>query len=223
MSKLLDAVKAASKKLDMSHAARMARAEDHFPNTVYHGTSTYKSDGVLFSELKKFEGDDITRSVSRSEVGKLGISLGENPDIAADFARQASPEGGSGSAILPLRFRADKVASLDLDGSELNDEVYNTVVDAWKNGYDAIQFRNYTTPRGTKGSFVLVKDPKQIRSVNAAFDPAKKDSSNLLASGIRKINRIYQYLECTLALLIPNNTTNTTVTLPSIALNMLQG
>ncbi len=169
--------------LDMSEAARMARAKEMgFNNpTLYHGTSTFKSDGDLFSEFEKFEGQDMTRSVSRSPVGKLGISLAEQPKVAEDFAVQASPEGGSGAAMIPVKFRHDKIASITLSGDETNDEVYGTVVDAWKQGFDAIQFKNYTTPAGTKGSFVLVKDPNQIRSVNAAFDPAKKESSNLLA------------------------------------------
>jgi hypothetical protein len=30
---------------------------------------------------------------------------------------------------------------------------------------------------------MVARDPAQLRSPNAAFDPAKKDSANLLASG----------------------------------------
>lgn len=172
-----------AKKLDMSEAARMERASDSgfYGNTLYHGTSTSKSSGGIFDEFQLFEGQDMSRSVSRSPVGKLGVSLAEQPKLAEDFARQASPVDGEGAAILPLRFRSDKIASIELAGDETNDEVFGTVVEAWKEGFDAIQFKNYTTPAGTKGSFVLVKDPSQVRSVNAAFDPAKKDSANLLA------------------------------------------
>jgi predicted GNAT family N-acyltransferase len=170
--------------LDMSESARMARAKEiGFNNpTLYHGTSTFKEGGNLFEEFQKFEGKDLTRSVSRSPVGKLGISLGEQPKVAEDFAYQASPADGEGAAMLPVMFRHNKIASINLDGKENNDEVYGAVIDAWKQGFDAIQFKNYTTPAGTKGSFVLVKEPNQIRSVNAAFDPKNKDSANLLAS-----------------------------------------
>ena len=77
-----------------------------------HGTSTYASEGQLFDELQLFEGDDLTRSVSRSLVGKLGVSIAHQPKAASDFVRQANPIDGVVSAILPLRFRSDKVCSI---------------------------------------------------------------------------------------------------------------
>lgn len=138
-------------------------------------------DGNIFDEFKLWEGEDLTRSTARSPVSKLGVSLAEQPAVAEDFANLASQNASEGSALLPLRFRADKVGSIDLQGDELNSDIYGAVVDSWKEGFDAIHFKNYTTPQGKKGSFVLVKDPSQVRSVNAAFDPAKKDSANLLA------------------------------------------
>ena len=46
-----------------------------------------------------------------------------------------------------------------------------------------MRFNNFTPNDQVKpGSFVLVKEPNQVRSVHAAFDPKKKDSSNLPAS-----------------------------------------
>ena len=108
------------------------------------------------------------------------MSVADQPEIADSFASLASQNGSEGSAVLPLRFRADQVGHIDLDGRELNEEIFGTVADSWKSGFDAIQFRNYNID-GNNGSFVLVKDPSQIRSANAAFDPSKKDSSNLMA------------------------------------------
>ena len=72
----------------------------------------------LFDEFKKFEGDVITRSFSRSPVGKLGLSVSERPEMAGDFSRPASPASGTGAAILPLRVRADKVGEIDLAGDQ---------------------------------------------------------------------------------------------------------
>lgn len=173
--------------LDMTKKARMLRAKEigYFDDVLYHGTAskprTTMPDGNIFDEFKLWEGHDPSRSTVRSPVSKLGISLAEQPELAQDFANLASRNGSEGSAILPLRFRADNVGAIDLLGDESNDDIFGAVVDAWKDGYDAIQFRNYTTPSGKKGSFVLVKDPSQIRSVNAAFDPAKKDSADLMA------------------------------------------
>ena len=187
MGKLAKVLGKINEALDMREAARMQRAKDagFHENTLFHGTAakptTTLDDGNIFDEFKLWEGKDPTRSTVNSEVSKLGVSLAEQPGVAEDFASLASRNGSEGSTLLPLRFRSDKTGSIDLQGDELNSDIYGSVVDSWRDGYDAIQFNNYTTPQGKKGSFVLVKDPSQIRSVNAAFDPAKKDSANLLA------------------------------------------
>lgn len=118
-------------------------------------------------------------AVSRSPVGKLGVSLSVDPETASEFANQAGKEGAN---VIQAYHRASKPVQIDLDGSEMNHEIAATVRYAWDQGYDAIKFNNYTTPAGKKGkSFVLVKDPNQIRSVNAEFDPNKKNLANLLA------------------------------------------
>src|SRR5690606_11889669 len=122
--------------LDMSYESRQARRREMglFPAVLYHGTSTSKSRGEIFDEFQLFEGQDMSRSVSRSPVGKLGVSIAEQPEVASDFARQASPEGGEGAAIMPLHFRSDKMASIVLEGDKTNDEIYGTVVDLWSQG-----------------------------------------------------------------------------------------
>lgn len=101
-------------------------------------------DGNIFDEFKLWEGDDPTRSTVRSPVSKLGFSLAEQPKIAESFASRASQNGSEGSAVLPLRLRADRVGRIDLDGRELNEEIFGTVADSWKSGYDAIGFRYYS-------------------------------------------------------------------------------
>ncbi len=140
---------------------------------LYHGTNKD------FEKFNLFEGEDPTRSVSRSPVGNLGVSLATDPKLANEFASRA---GGEGMNVIPVLHRAKNPISIDLDGSESNEEIFATVSDAWKRGFDSIKFNNYTTKQGGSGqSFVLVKDPNQVRSVNAAFDPKKKMSPNLLA------------------------------------------
>ena len=187
MGKLSPILKKIDKALAVRQASRMKGAEEmrFFENTVYHGTAskptTTMPDGNIFDEFKLWEGEDPTRSTVRSPVSKLGASLAEQPALAEDFASLASQNGSDGSTVLPLRFRSDKMGTIDLVGDESNEDIFGAVADSWQQGFDAIQFKNYTTPQGTKGSFVLVKNPNQIRSVNAAFDPAKKESSNLLA------------------------------------------
>ena len=187
MGRLAGVKKAIDKALSARQAARVKGAEEmrFYENTLYHGTAskpaTTTPDGNIFDEFKLWEGEDPTRSTVRSPVSKLGVSLAEQPALAEDFASLASQNGIDGSTVLPLRFRSEKMGTIDLVGDESNEDIFGAVTDSWQQGFDAIQFKNYTTPQGTKGSFVLVKNPNQIRSVNAAFDPAKKDSSNLLA------------------------------------------
>jgi len=50
-----------------------------------------------------------------------------------------------------------------------------------RRGYDSVTFPT-NLAMGDKTPSTVVFDPSNIRSVNAAFDPAKKDSANLLAS-----------------------------------------
>ena len=170
--------------MPLSSAARQlaAKAGGFFARTTYHGTRVGTD---VFAEFRL--PTDASQSVSGSPVGGLGFSLSETPEIAADFAARAAGRdplphtGDGGAAILPLKFRAEKVGTIDLIGDETDREIAGAVQDAWEAGYDAIRFRNYTSPGGEKGNFVLVKQPEQIRSVNAQFDPLKRDSANIMA------------------------------------------
>lgn len=164
--------------LPMDEASRMVRAKEQGFYTdmpLYHGTNKD------FEAFNLFEGADETRSVSRSPVGKLGVSLATDPKLADEFASRA---GGEGMNVIPALHRAKNPVSIDLDGSETNSEIFATVSDAWRQGFDSIKFNNYTTKQGGAGqSFILVKDPNQVRSRHAKFDPKKRKSSNLLAGG----------------------------------------
>lgn len=95
-------------------------------------------------KLKQWEGDDPTCSTVRSPVSKLGVSVADQPEIAEWFASRASQNGSEGSAVLPLRLRADRVGHIDLDGRESNEEIFGTVAESWRSGFDAIHFLNYS-------------------------------------------------------------------------------
>lgn len=139
---------------------------------LYHGTNKD------FNEFKLFEGDDPSRAVSRSPVGKLGVSLAVDPDLANVFASRA---GNPNSNVLPVFHRADSRASVNLEGGESNADVFGTVLDAWKQGKDGLMFNNYSIPEINNQRFIMVKNPNQIRSIHAAFDPKKRNSANILA------------------------------------------
>lgn len=90
---------------------------------------------------------------------------------------------GSGQNILPLWARRGRWANLRLSGDELDHEIAATLFNAWDNGYDSVRLLNYTTPGGVPGQTIWVfKNPNQLRSPFARFDPANKDSSDLLAA-----------------------------------------
>ena len=165
----------ADNALDMSHEARMARAKEigfDTDNILYHGTA------ADFDEFKL----DLGGATSGSRAGSLGVSSSRSPEIANEFAERASLGTMENSSVLPLLHRSSKRGRLTLDGSEKNFEVAATLADSWDAGFDSVLLKNYSTPSGKNGDVVVVKNPSQLRSVNAAFDPAKSDSANLLAA-----------------------------------------
>lgn len=92
-----------------------------------------------------------------------------------------------GQNVMPLS-RAGRYYEYDAGGSsyfELEDEVNDIIKQAKAQGYDGVTFNNLDDAAGRvdmPANHTLVFDPKNLRSVNAAFDPAKKDSANLMAS-----------------------------------------
>jgi hypothetical protein len=55
------------------------------------------------------------------------------------------------------------------------------LADAWAQGHDSVLLKNYTLPGGISGDVLVVRDPAQLRSPFAQFDPAKRYSRDLLA------------------------------------------
>ena len=167
-------------RLPMDAAARSERADamGFYKNPVYHGTALEGG--------KPFSAFDLARGghASGSQAARLGVSASMRPDVANEFATLAASRGTGDPAVMPLRYRSERRGVLTLDGSESNQAVAATVQEAFSSGYDSVVFRNYRGPtgQGEPRDIVMVKDPAQLRSVNAAFDPAKRDSSDLMAS-----------------------------------------
>ncbi len=138
---------------------------------VYHGS---KGDIEAFDLGKGGE-------TSGSPVGKLGVSVALDKDLAKEYAALASE--GRGGHVMELVHRAENPVSLELDGTETNIEMAATIEDAWGKGYDAVMIKNYTSPSGkTNQKFILVRDPSQLRKPEAKFDPKEKFNPNLMAS-----------------------------------------
>lgn len=178
--------------MDMSTPARMARAKEQGfdVNTPYfHGSQ----DG-RFQEFNKS---------GHGELGK-GVYLSKEYKIADDYSRPQygayRPEHGDVKSLLVKGDMAeiDRQEYLDLrskymnklqadNGGEWKGEFYNKAVDMVedyykKQGYVGLSLRNPTLEQSHMYDQSVVFDTSNIRSPDAAFDPAKTGSSNLLAS-----------------------------------------
>lgn len=169
----------AQSALPMDAASRIARAKEggfYTDMPLGHGTA------AEFSAFDPARG----ATTSASAPGRMGVFSEVRPQaggIADEFAGMAAQKTGGDPAVMPLLHRAEKPASISLTGNEKNHEIAATLDHLWANGYDAVMMKNYTTPGGKTGNILVVKEPAQLRSPWAAFDQAKRNSGNLLASG----------------------------------------
>jgi hypothetical protein len=61
-------------------------------------------------------------------------------------------------------------------------EIQVSLKSAWDLGHDAVMLKNYIRPGGTgPENIIVVRNKNQLRSPKAAFDPAKRNSQNILA------------------------------------------
>jgi hypothetical protein len=150
--------------LPMDQASRMARAKEMGFDTdtpLYHGTRN--SDGV-FDSFKP------------SQYGSLGEGVYLTSD-ASTASGYAMPQGSVYPAFAKGPYMPwDEYKSIP---RALPGESVSGSMDRMK---QEIQSRGYTGVQHDGLGTVAVLDPSNIRSVNAAFDPAKADSANLLYS-----------------------------------------
>lgn len=163
MSKLTATRKAISNAvdaaLDMSRDARLQRAREQGFDTstvYYHGTT------------RDFDAFDPARAgtvTATPAAFPRGMYFSPDPEVAG---RYVSGEGGN---IIPVFLRKGGV----IDPSDTG---------RFPNSLEA--FRAFNAGEGDtvlSRQVAVARDPANIRSVNAAFDPAKSDSPNLLAGG----------------------------------------
>ena len=93
----------------------------------------------------------------------------------------------TGANINPVLLRKDNPLIKDFEGKMYRDETYSSLMDkAINGGFDSVEFRNTFDPGDvdlvrTPENINAIFDPKNIRSRFAAFDPMKKNLSDLLA------------------------------------------
>jgi hypothetical protein len=169
--------------LPLDEAARYSRAREQGfrPElTLYHATA----------------GDDFpafSRTPPATMLGlpPVGTWTARNPEFAARFPARVNQltgapipaSGQPGWRILPLIPRWSRLASIEQPPGPMDPfAIHGAVVDAWDAGFDAVRFLKSTAnPGAVLHDTYVFKNPNQLRSRFARFDPAKSDSDDLLA------------------------------------------
>ena len=154
-----------------------------FTTKAYHSTD------------KSFDNFDIEKSSNGAAFGK-GVYVTYNKDKVSGWIKNKE-----GSMVLPLLVKRDNVLKMEPLSSESASKLSNylgrnieekspvpyTSLERKGNGHVSIGASNAGfsgvdhTGIGTDNLNTVFTDMRHIRSINAAFDPFKKDSSDLLA------------------------------------------
>jgi hypothetical protein len=181
-------------ELDMSHAARMARArEQGYTTDLYHGTN------------QKFDAFDLSESGHADAVW-----LTDAEWYARMMADHRSKKGEYGAPeVMALRAKIQNPKTIDIleEGRRVADEIgvdlpqtsmqaqellsggmgWDSVVgdmvnEAKAQGYDALVLKSFNDRQSIDTTATLVFDPVNLRSANAAFDPANIGKNDLMGS-----------------------------------------
>ena len=119
------------------------------------------------------------RFAEPSQRSRLGLSpTSPPPGFPSNPARSPAP----GPRVYPLLMRSEKPASLRLSPGDDWGDIWRTVANTFGSGYDAVRLSNYTMfPDLGPQTIWMIRDPAQLRSPFAAFDPARRSSNDLLA------------------------------------------
>jgi hypothetical protein len=159
--------------LPSDEASRMGRARDMGSTLdLYHGSNR---------EFRSF--DPAFRGEStRTPSARLGPWAAVEPPLANRFAENAVQQSGGHPQIYPLLARSDSPFTVRLTGREGEFDIVAAVMQAFDNGHDLVRLEYPKVPGQINRDAVVVKNENQLRSRFAAFDPAKRDSNDLLAS-----------------------------------------
>ena len=138
-----------------------------------------KYDNKQFDNLKK----ELVDLVGEKEAAKAIKTIDDFQSIKNERAvLEKTQEGGN---VMPVALRYENPMVYDFQGSAYRDQTYSDLVDqALGGGHDALILKNTFDPGGGPAKLVdvgVVFDPSQIRSTNAAFDPMRRNESDILA------------------------------------------
>jgi hypothetical protein len=173
--------------LPMDEASRMQRAQEmgfDTSRTVYHGAP----------DIRGMDEGFVSKSESLQREG-YGNKEYQDPNRAFFFAddistaktyaddRRAFDYQNADPGVIAAHLRMDNPMVIDWGGKPWRG-TQDAIQQARENGHDGIVINNVIDAYQGKGKPTTVRvvfNPEQIRKTDAAFDPAKKDSANLLA------------------------------------------
>jgi hypothetical protein len=172
---------AVSANLDMSQEARMQRAREMGFNTdgvLYHVTDR---DFDQFDNAKLgYNAQDNNHDTWAGRLSGIGIWTSDGPMRVAK-GMSLDTDGGR---TIPLYARGDMKQFIDYGLDDLSSHIKDS--GGPKKFVQEMKELGYSGVRVNDDEFgvisTIIFDHSNIRSVNAAFDPAKKDSANLLAA-----------------------------------------
>lgn len=162
--------------LDMSPQARQQRAKEQgFTTEAYHGMG------------RAMEGDAVVIGhPERSDTGFLGTGFyaSESPRIASGYASMKGARAAPGSEapnVMPLRLKLENPKVISPAEKQRLSGMPQFERDDWlaeqqRAGHDGV-----VVEYGDGKREYMVPDASQVRSTQAAFDPAKRGSGNILA------------------------------------------
>lgn len=135
------------------------------------------------------ETEQITKLIDASQAAERRGDWDAAHDLMVKAEALESAGGNGGANVIPAKIRgnlmefdADGATLMDLDDGQLGD----LVQEALDGGYDGLKISNFSDEAAwgnyNPTTHYAIFDPKNIRSRHAKFDPAKKDSADLLAS-----------------------------------------
>lgn len=181
--------------LDMSDAARMSRAKDmgfDTSRTYQHGSSRDfeefnkgKGGGIFFSDSGEMaeQFGEVKDFYLKKGNNPLSIKLGriteDQKKLFDDMEESLWDENDIDSFGAEWEGLADAMEWGNLYKIAGRQEQNRVLNELRKRGFTSVSMPDF---HGSGDEIAqIVFEPSQIRSINAAFDPAKKDSGNLLA------------------------------------------
>jgi len=131
-----------------------------------------------FNQLKKQLVDLVGEEAATPALSQID----NFKSIKAERMAVDTQQGGN---VMPVALRYKNPMVYDFEGKAYREKTYSDLVDqALSGGHDALILKNTFDPGGGPAKLVdvgVVFDPSQIRSTNAAFDPMRRNESDILA------------------------------------------